>query len=95
MSMDSSPIRPLLDELNRAIGDEDFSIGPSYLMTRDGREPDLEQVWTHALMPLLREHFYGRQSLDVEREFGLEAIRARLTLQADAEDDARSVDGPA
>ena len=85
----------LLDELNRAIGDEDFSIGPSYFMARDGREPDLEQVWTHALMPLLREHFYGRPALDVEREFGLEAIRARLECAADEEDDAGSADGPA
>jgi hypothetical protein len=84
----------LLDELNRAIGDEDFSIGPSYFIT-DGREPDLEHVWAHALMPLLREHFYGRPSLDVEREFGLEAIRARVARAADAEDAADSADGPA
>jgi hypothetical protein len=46
-------------------------------------------------MPLLREHFYGRPSLDVEREFGLEAIRARLARAADAEDAAGSADGPA
>lgn len=85
----------LLDELNRAIGDEDFSIGPSYFMARHGQEPDLEQVWTHALMPLLREHFYGRPAPDVEQEFGLEAIRARVTRAADADDDASSADGSA
>jgi 5-methylcytosine-specific restriction protein B len=77
----------LLDELNRAIGDEDFSIGPSYFITRDGTEPDLEQVWTHALMPLLREHFYGRSSDDIERDFGLAAIRRSVTRAADADDE--------
>jgi hypothetical protein len=83
----------LLDELNREIGDDDFSIGPSYFMQREGRAPDLQHVWAHALMPLLREHFYGRPSDDVERQFGLEAIRARLTRAAD--DDAGGADGPA
>jgi hypothetical protein len=86
----------LLDELNRTIDDEDFSIGPSYFMARDGQEPALEQVWTHALMPLLREHFYGRSSLEVEREFGLEAIRGRLARAADADEaTADNPDGPA
>jgi 5-methylcytosine-specific restriction protein B len=85
----------LLDELNRTIDDEDFSIGPSYFITRDGRAPDLEQVWRHALMPLLREHFYERGARDVEAQFGLEAIRTSLERAADDRVGPAAADGPA
>ena len=47
------------DALNAAIDDEDFSIGPSYFMTGDGAPPDLGRIWDHAIMPLLRERYYG------------------------------------
>jgi 5-methylcytosine-specific restriction protein B len=60
----------LLSELNRAIDDEDFSIGPSYFMTSDGTAPNLERIWTHAVMPLLEEQYYGT-GRDLESEFGL------------------------
>jgi hypothetical protein len=49
----------LLDRLNQEIGAEDFSIGPSYFMNRDGQPPDLVRVWERAIMPLLHEHHYG------------------------------------
>lgn len=74
----------LLTELNRAlaaepgIGDE-FAIGPSYLMTGDGSPPRLDHVWRYAILPLLEERFFGvKTRTDVEREFGLAAIRRRL-----------------
>ncbi len=74
----------LLDKLNEAIGgDDDFSIGPSYFMTPDGGAPRLEQVWEHALKPLLEEHFYGADR-DIEAEFGLKSLRRRLAEEADA-----------
>jgi 5-methylcytosine-specific restriction protein B len=73
----------LLDKLNEAIGEDDFSIGPSYFMTPDGTAPRLEQVWEHALKPLLEEHFYGADR-DIEAEFGLASLRIRLTEEADA-----------
>ena len=73
----------LLAELNRAIDDEDFSIGPSYFMTKDATAPDLERTWAFAIMPLLEEHYYGT-GRDLEAEFGLTAIRKRVAAAADA-----------
>lgn len=74
----------LLDELNESVGgNDDFSIGPSYFMTPDGSAPRLEQVWEHALKPLLEEHFYGSDR-DIEGEFGFESLRRRLAEEADA-----------
>ena len=75
----------LLAELNRTIDDEDFSIGPSYFMTKDGTAPDLERIWAHSVMPLLEEHYYGT-GRDLEAEFGLAAIRRRVAAAADALD---------
>ena len=75
----------LLDKLNDAVGaNDDFSIGPSYFMTPDGSAPRLEQVWEHALKPLLEEHFYGTDR-DIEGEFGLESLRRRLAEEGDGE----------
>ncbi|HEY4428982.1 MAG TPA: AAA family ATPase [Solirubrobacteraceae bacterium] len=71
----------LLRELNAAIDDEDFSIGPSYFITSDGALPDLERVWANAIMPLLRERYYGTTE-DLER-FELAALRRRLEADAD------------
>ena len=71
----------LLRELNAVIGEEDFSIGPSYFITKDGTLPDLKRIWANAIMPLLRERYYGT-SEDLER-FGLAALRRRLEADAD------------
>ncbi len=78
---DTEPARLLAalnDALAQALPDEDFAIGPSYLMPKDG-QPNLERVWRHAIGPLLEERFYGiRRPAELQSEFGLEAIRARL-----------------
>jgi hypothetical protein len=71
----------LLRALNAAIDDEDFSIGPSYFITRDGGLPDLERIWANAIMPLLRERYYGTTE-DLGR-FELAALRRRLEADAD------------
>jgi 5-methylcytosine-specific restriction protein B len=64
--------------LQEALPDEQFAIGPSYFMTREG-PPNLERVWRYAIGPLLEERFCGlRSSQEIEREFGLQATRARL-----------------
>jgi 5-methylcytosine-specific restriction protein B len=79
---DEEPAR-LLDELNSTLserdgGGDEFAIGPSYFMPKDG-EPDVELVWKHAILPLLEERFYGTMGRDqVEKEFGLVAMQARL-----------------
>lgn len=71
----------LLRTLNDAIDDEDFSIGPSYFITRDGALPDLERIWANAIMPLLHERYYGTTE-DLGR-FELAALRRRLEADAD------------
>jgi MoxR-like ATPase len=63
----------LLERLNREIASEDLAIGPSYFISKDGKEPDLERIWEREIMPLLREHFYGTTS-DLGR-FELAALR--------------------
>jgi 5-methylcytosine-specific restriction enzyme B len=64
----------LLDELNTRIADEDFAIGPSYLMTRRvDAEAGLERIWRTAILPLLEEHYFG-QGRDLDKEFGLAAL---------------------
>jgi 5-methylcytosine-specific restriction protein B len=68
----------LLDALNEKIARDEIAIGPSYLMTRDGRAPNLERVWAHAILPVLEEHLYG-SGRDVAREFGLDAVEKSLS----------------
>jgi MoxR-like ATPase len=68
----------LLDALNEKIARDEIAIGPSYLMTRDGQAPNLERVWTHAILPVLEEHLYGT-GRDVAHEFGLEVIKQSLS----------------
>lgn len=80
--LDQAPA-DLLAALNDAIGDDEFSIGPSYLMTSTGKARDLERVWTYSILPVLEEHYYG-SGKDVENEFGLAAIRKRVGAAADA-----------
>jgi hypothetical protein len=78
---DDEPAR-LLEMLNatlhEALPDDDFAFGPSYFMPSDG-PPDLERIWRYAIHPLLEERFYGaRQSAELEHDFDLAAMRARL-----------------
>ncbi|MDT0343513.1 DUF4357 domain-containing protein [Streptomyces litchfieldiae] len=74
---DSRPA-DLLDALNARIGEEDFRIGPSYLMKpgvyRDG---GLRRVWRTKILPLLEEHHYG-ESVDIEKRYGLAALERQL-----------------
>ncbi|MFF7266510.1 McrB family protein [Streptomyces sp. NPDC008159] len=68
----------LLDELNARLGDADRAIGPSYLM-RPGaaHEKGLDLVWRTQILPLLEDQLYGT-GVDVEAEYGLDALRATL-----------------
>lgn len=74
--MSDEPAR-LLAELNTRLGDPDAAIGPSYLMTEHILKPGrLERIWTHGIIPLLEERFYGnREEL---KRFSLQSIRATL-----------------
>lgn len=74
--MSDEPAR-LLAELNSRLGDPDAAIGPSYLMTEHILKPGrLERIWTHGIMPLLEERFYG--SGDELTRFSLDSIRAAI-----------------
>lgn len=67
----------LLAELNSRLGDPDAAIGPSYLMTEHILKPGrLERIWTHGIMPLLEERFYGNR--DELTRFSLKSIRAAI-----------------
>ena len=71
----------LLDELNSRIGEDDFSVGPSYLMSERSKDRSwLARVWTHAILPLLEEHFFGTNQ-PVEERFGLAALERGLGQQ--------------
>jgi 5-methylcytosine-specific restriction protein B len=64
----------LLEELNRLVGDDDVSIGPSYFMTRDAKEPDVARIWQKAILPLLDEYYQGT-GRQVSSEFSLTRLR--------------------
>lgn len=68
----------LLDALNSRIDEPDFRIGPSYLMKKGVyREGGLERTWRTKILPLLEEHHYG-EGVDVEKRYGLAALRESL-----------------
>lgn len=70
----------LLATLNAAVSDRDARIGPSYLMPGDRNlsEARLAQIWKHEILPLLEESLYG-DGRDIPEEFGLDALRRRIT----------------
>lgn len=68
----------LLSALNDTINDDDFAVGPSYLMTKRVADPSgLDRIWRTAILPLLAEHYFG-EGRDIDAEFGLAALRHRL-----------------
>lgn len=86
--LDEEPAQ-LLIELNRRLDSREFAIGPSYFITADASEPNLERVWEHAIVPLLEEHFYGTER-DVRDEFGLEALRRSLAGEVEPPEEEQS-----
>jgi 5-methylcytosine-specific restriction protein B len=70
----------LLEELNMLLGDADYAIGPSYLMTeRIAEQRELERIWRHAIMPLLTEHFYGQPG--AAERFELAALQRAIEVK--------------
>lgn len=69
----------LLRALNSSIHDRDARIGPSFLMSadRDVSDARLEQIWKYEILPLVEETHYG-DNRDIDREFGLAALRRRV-----------------
>ena len=78
----------LLDELNRRIADKDMRIGPSYLMSKGVADrAGLERIWRSAILPLLEEHHYGDEGVNVPKTYGLATL---LRAIGSAEDGATS-----
>lgn len=79
----------LLDVLNRAIGDTDLAIGPSYFM-RDSvhRDGGLDLLWESDILPLLEEHHVG-QGIDVAERYALGRLRRALDAAAAGDPDDR------
>jgi MoxR-like ATPase len=73
--LDDTPAR-LLNILNAAIAKDELSIGPSYFMGDEESGPDVERVWSRAIMPLLEEYYFG-MAWD-KQQFALGTLRARL-----------------
>ncbi|MFE6081095.1 hypothetical protein [Streptomyces virginiae] len=72
----SEDVPALHRELNRRIKENDFKIGPSYLMRPSAYAEDgLERVWKTAILPLLEEHHYGDDRVDVPARYGLPSLR--------------------
>jgi 5-methylcytosine-specific restriction enzyme B len=60
--------------LEQSGGDDEFAVGASYFITRNGA-PDVERVWRYAIAPLLEERFYGaRKPAEIQRAYSPEAI---------------------
>ncbi|WP_427005697.1 AAA family ATPase [Pseudarthrobacter sp. H2] len=81
-NLDAEPAH-LLRALNRRIGDSEFKVGPSYLMPaqRAFETGQLEDIWEYDILPLLAEHHFG-EGLDVEKTYGLEALRREVAVAA-------------
>ena len=77
----------LLDELNRAIGDRDAAVGPSYMMNpRVADERGLARIWRTAIEPLLEERHLG-DGVNISARYGINVLRRRLAQSA-------ATDGP-
>lgn len=68
----------LLDALNSKLEDTRMALGPSYLMTAEvATEQGLDRIWRTQIMPLLEEEHIG-EDVDVQKRYGLAAMRARV-----------------
>ncbi|MFL0177492.1 McrB family protein [Mycobacterium sp. SMC-13] len=69
----------LHEALNARISDQDFSIGPSYFMRErllaDTTGAALQLMWRTDILPLLEEHHYGDPSVNVAKQYRLDALQ--------------------
>lgn len=70
----------VLVELNRRLDNDDYAIGPSYLMNDDVKsQMGLERIWKYSIMPLLIEHFYGQRG--VAERFELASLQKQVRVR--------------
>jgi 5-methylcytosine-specific restriction protein B len=71
----------LLAALNGQLGDRDFRVGPSYLMSLNAMSPvGLERIWRTQIMPLLADQFPDFSRDELNDQFGLAALRTAAGL---------------
>jgi len=81
------PLEPaeLLALLNERIPDRELAVGPSYLMSPTAAsEEGLQLIWRTEILPLLMEYHAG-EDIDVDRRYGINALRKELARRAAAE----------
>lgn len=69
------PLVNLLQDVNRAIDDEHYSVGISFFL-REALESELPEIWSTEIEPYLEEFFFDRPQ--VARQFRWESISSRL-----------------
>lgn len=84
-------VADLVDLANERLRNRDAAIGHSHFMREDLDENSLELIWTHSIVPYLREQLIG----DEERleDFRLDRLQAELERRQ-ANDDAATTSPP-
>jgi 5-methylcytosine-specific restriction protein B len=73
------PLVELLEEVNRAIDDRHYHVGPSYFL-REEFADELDAIWRYEIVPYLEEYFFGEPG-SVE-PFRWANVRDRFDLTA-------------
>jgi 5-methylcytosine-specific restriction protein B len=68
----------VLEGLNKAIGDPNFSIGVSFFM-RDDLAREIEDIWRMEIEPYLEEYFYEKNGM--VDDFRWEKVRSSLLAE--------------
>jgi 5-methylcytosine-specific restriction protein B len=55
---DVEPLIELLEEVNQAIDDQHYHVGPSYFLREDLAD-ELDEIWRYEIVPYLEEYFFG------------------------------------
>lgn len=65
----------VVDRANEELGEEHLAIGPSYFLVEDLDERLVEEIWEHAILPTVEDHYFGQP--DRLDDFRLERLRSR------------------
>ncbi|MFC8526998.1 McrB family protein [Nocardia sp. NPDC057227] len=78
----SRVIAELLDVLNSSIDDDDFKLGPSYLMGPAAQSRHkMEITWQTRIIPLLEDYHLNEPDVDVDARYALSEIESRMSTE--------------
>lgn len=83
-------VSDVVDLANRMIDDPLASIGPSHFLRTDLTPELVARIWTHDVLPTVREHLYGRPELLAA--LTLESLRAAIAPMSESLDDHTASD---